>query len=126
MAGAVELELRMWVDGPNRGPDAVDPAVREKVRDMNAALFARDDTEGEEIRLEPPAASRLDEIRAPTLVVVGDQDIPDVLAAANVLTSGIPGAHKAVIPDATHVPNMERPKIFNRRVLDFLTGLDGR
>lgn len=125
VAGAVELELRMWVDGPNRGPDAVDPAVREKVRDMNAALFARDDTEGEEIPLEPPVASRLDEIRSPTLVVVGDQDVPDVLAAANVLTSGILGARKAVIPDAAHVANMERPKIFNRLVLEFLTGLDG-
>ncbi len=123
VAGAVELELRMWVDGPNRGPDAVDPAVREKVRDMNAALFARDDTEGEEIRLEPPAAGRLGELRVPTLVVVGDQDVPDVLAAANVLTSGIPGARKAVIPDAAHVPNMERPKVFNRLVLELLMGL---
>ncbi len=125
VAGAVELELRMWVDGPNRSPDAVDPAVREKVRLMNAALFARDDTEGEERPLEPAAATRLGEIRAPTLVVVGDQDVPDVLAAANVLTSGVPGARKAVIPDAAHVPNMERPAAFNRLVLEFLTGLNG-
>ncbi len=123
VAGAVELELRMWVDGPNRSPDAVAAAVREKVRLMNAALFARDDTEGEEIRLEPPAAGRLGELPVPTLVVVGDQDVPDVLAAANVLTSGIPGARKAVIPDAAHVPNMERPKVFNRLVLEFLMGL---
>ena len=116
----------MWVDGPNRGPGAVEPAVREKVREMNAALFARDDTEGEEIPLEPPAESRLGEIRVPTLIVVGDQDVPDVLAAASLLAASIPCASKAVIPDAAHVPNMERPKAFNRLVLDFLAELDGR
>src|SRR5688572_17623 len=46
IAGAVEYELRMWVDGPDRGPDVVDPEMRERVRDMNAALFTRDDEAG--------------------------------------------------------------------------------
>src|SRR5919112_2832522 len=54
--GAVEYELRMWVDGPDRQPHKVDPEVRERVREMNAALFARDDVDGEEIPLNPPAA----------------------------------------------------------------------
>src|SRR5919112_5849615 len=43
IAGAVEYELRMWVDGPDRDSDAVDPAMRERAREMNAALFERDD-----------------------------------------------------------------------------------
>src|ERR671911_2197375 len=90
--GAVEHELRMWVDGPDRGPEEVDPEMRERVRDMNAALFVRDDVDGEEIPLDPPAAERLAEISAPTLVVYGDKDVMDVRQAAGPLAAAILGA----------------------------------
>jgi len=36
LAGAVELELQMWVDGPRRTPQRVDASVRERVREMDA------------------------------------------------------------------------------------------
>ena len=120
IAGAVEYELRMWVDGPDRGPDAVDPEVRERVREMNAALFARDDEAGEEIPLDPPAAERLAEISAPTLILSGDKDVMDVRDAAGPLAAAIPDARLAVIPDAAHLPQMERPEVFNEIVLGFL------
>jgi 3-oxoadipate enol-lactonase len=122
-AGAVENELRMWVDGPDRGVDAVDPEMRERVRDMNAALFARDDDAGEEIPLDPPAAERLAEISAPTLILHGDKDVMDVRLAAGHLAATIPGARLAIIPDAAHLPQMERPELFNEIVLGFLLGL---
>jgi 3-oxoadipate enol-lactonase len=118
--GAVEYELRMWVDGPDRGVDAVDPEMRERVREMNAALFVRDDEAGEEIPLDPPAAERLAEISAPTLIVYGDKDVIDVREAAPALAAAIPGARLAVIPDAAHLPQMERPEVFNEIVLGFL------
>ncbi len=121
--GAVEYELRMWVDGPDREPDVVDPEVRERVRDMNAALFARDDFDGEEIPLDPSAAERLAEISAATLIVYGDKDVIDVREAAGPLAAAIPGARLAVIPDAAHLPQMERPEVFNKIVLGFLLGL---
>jgi 3-oxoadipate enol-lactonase len=120
IAGAVEYELRMWVDGPDRGPEAVDPEMRERVREMNAALFTRDDVDGEELPLDPPAAERLAEISAPTLIVYGDKDVMDVRQAAGPLAGAIPGARLAVIPDAAHLPQMERPEIFNEIVLGFL------
>jgi pimeloyl-ACP methyl ester carboxylesterase len=120
IAGAVEYELRMWVDGPDRGPDAVDPEVRERVREMNAALFARDDEAGEEIPLDPPAAERLAEISAPTLILSGDKDVMDVRDAAGPLAAAIHDARLAVIPDAAHLPQMERPEVFNEIVLGFL------
>ena len=121
--GAVEYELRMWVDGPDREPDDVDPEMRERVHDMNAALFTRDDVEGEEIPLDPPAAERLAEISAPTLIVYGDKDVMDVREAAGPLAACIPGALLAVISDAAHLPQMERPGVFNEIVLGFLLGL---
>ena len=123
VARAVELELRMWVDGPGRTPDRVDPAVRERVREMDAALFALPD-EGEPEALDPPAVERLGEVRVPTLAIVGEADQPDVLAGAETLAREVPGGRLATIRDAAHVPNMERPAAFNRLVLEFLAGVD--
>lgn len=123
IAGAVEYELRMWVDGPDRGPDEVDPQVRERVREMNAALFGRDDVEGEPIPLDPPASERLAEISAPALILYGDKDIGDVREAAAPLAAAIPSARLAIIPDAAHLPQMERPDLFNEIVLEFLLGV---
>jgi 3-oxoadipate enol-lactonase len=110
----------MWVDGPDREPHEVDPEMRERVREMNAALFVRDDVDGEEIPLDPPAAERLAEISAPTLIVYGDKDVVDVRDAAEPLAAAIPGARLVVISDAAHLPQMERPELFNEIVLEFL------
>ena len=77
-------------------------------------LFARDDDAGEEIPLDPPAAERLAEISAPTLILYGDKDVTDVRLAAGPLAATIPGARLAVIPDAAHLPQMERPSSSTR------------
>ena len=119
-----ELEVRMWVDGPRRGPDAVDPAVRDLVREMNLIALKNEAMQlGEELEPEVPAASRLSGIQAPTLVLVGDEDRARTLAAAGLLEGEIPNVHKTVMAGTAHLPNMERPEEFNRLVLGFLEGL---
>ncbi|MGD9895183.1 MAG: alpha/beta fold hydrolase [Dehalococcoidia bacterium] len=118
MEAVYEINLRTWVDGPTRPPDAVDPAIREKVRQMQRD--ASTSTEGEPRRLDPPAIGRLAEITAPTLVIAGDADMPDMPAIADLLASGIAGTQKVMIPGVAHMVNMERPAEFNRLVLDFL------
>jgi pimeloyl-ACP methyl ester carboxylesterase len=62
----------------------------------------------------------LDELRVPTLVVIGDQDHPELLASSDLLAGGSPSARKVVMPGAAHLPNMELPDEFNRTVLEFL------
>ncbi len=124
LARAVELELRLWVDGPGRAPEQVNPAMREQVRQMNAENFKRSEQEqGQPQPLEPPAVGRLDEVRVPTLVLVGEYDVPDKLASADLLARSIPGARKVVMPDTAHLPSMEQPEQFNRLVLEFLGNL---
>lgn len=116
-----ELEVRIWVDGPFRGPDLVDPAVRDLVREMDViALKNEASGSGDARPLDPAAAGRLGEIPAPTLVVVGDLDRPEILAAADLLVKEIPGAAKAVVRGTAHLPNMERPEEFNALVMGFL------
>lgn len=119
----VEYFQKSWTDGPGRTPDEVDPDVREKVRLMCTETLRNWNRESQEVRLEPPAIGRLAEIRIPTLAVVGDLDMPDILEIVRLIEENVKGAHKAVIKGVAHMVNMERPIEFNRVVLDFLTGL---
>jgi pimeloyl-ACP methyl ester carboxylesterase len=70
--------------------------------------------------LDPPAHERLADVRAPTLVVTGDEDVSDIHRIADRLVAGIPGARRATIAKAAHLPNLERPDEFDRLVLGFL------
>ncbi|MDP9351237.1 MAG: alpha/beta hydrolase [Chloroflexota bacterium] len=119
VAEAVELSLQLWTDGPYRIPAEVDPGVRAKVREMTTSLYSRGEPASPQW-LNPPAATRLSEIRCPVLIIVGDQDQPEMLEVADALEAGIAGACKAVLRGAAHHPNLEKPEEFNRLVLGFL------
>ncbi len=126
IAQAVELALRPWVDGPHRSSEQVDPTMRERVREMMTRNFKQTAGQGQSqaIPLEPSALSRLDEIQAPTLVVVGEQDAPEALASADLLTRSIRGAEKVIMRGTAHLPSMEQPEQFNRLVTTFLRSHD--
>jgi pimeloyl-ACP methyl ester carboxylesterase len=61
---------------------------------------------------------RLSELTAPTLIVTGEIDMPDVHAHAGALEVLIPGARRIVMPDSGHFVYLERPDAF----VDMLTG----
>jgi pimeloyl-ACP methyl ester carboxylesterase len=114
-----ELELQMWYDGPNRKPEQVDVQVRARGREMLLNSYQHGE-QGQEHGPDTPSISRLGEITVPTLVIVGDEDVPDIAKIGDILADGIKGAKKVVMHDVAHVPNMEQPEEFNRIVLDFL------
>jgi pimeloyl-ACP methyl ester carboxylesterase len=64
----------------------------------------------------------LPHIKVPSLVVVGEKDTP-FLAASDYMAAKIPGAQKAVIPNAGHAANIDNPAAFNAAVETFLAGL---
>jgi 3-oxoadipate enol-lactonase len=68
---------------------------------------------------------RLHQIRCPTLVAVGSQDLITPPFLAEELARGIPGARLMCLPNAGHGALWEVPEAFNRTCLDFLDGLDG-
>jgi 3-oxoadipate enol-lactonase len=119
---AVEANLRMWVDGPQRSPGEVDPAVRELVARMQrrALELQLAQPHADERALVPDIGSRLAEVAAPTLVVTGDLDVPDFLQIGRRLEASIPGARAAPIAGAAHLPSMERPDEFMRLLDGFL------
>ena len=69
-----------------------------------------------------PALGRLAEIKIPTLIVIGAEDIPDVHAHGGAIQAGIAGARRVVVRSAGHLVHMEQPEEFNRLALEFLTG----
>jgi pimeloyl-ACP methyl ester carboxylesterase len=64
----------------------------------------------------------LEKIAVPTLVLVGARDT-NFLAATDYMAAKIPGATKAVIPDAGHAANLHQPALFNQAVEAFLAKL---
>jgi pimeloyl-ACP methyl ester carboxylesterase len=56
------------------------------------------------------ARDRLGGIRMPTLAVVGDQELPHVSAAADLLAREIPGSRKLVVAGAGHMLPLEKPE----------------
>jgi 3-oxoadipate enol-lactonase len=115
-----EAMMHLTLDGPQRPRGYVPKALRALFMDMNKRALSSDFDKAPSKWSDPPAATRLNEITAPTLVLVGDEDLPPVLDHADLLIDSIPNATKAVIRDAAHLPNMEHPEQFNRIVLDFL------
>lgn len=67
-----------------------------------------------------PALPRLREISVPTLVLVGDADIPDVHAHAGAIEAGIPRARRVVLKDVGHLMYLENPAEFSRLVIGFI------
>jgi pimeloyl-ACP methyl ester carboxylesterase len=68
----------------------------------------------------PEVMGRLDEIKAPTLIVTGEVDIPDVHAHAGALEALIPGAQRIVMPGGGHFIYLERPEAFAETVMAFV------
>jgi 2-succinyl-6-hydroxy-2,4-cyclohexadiene-1-carboxylate synthase len=68
---------------------------------------------------QPPLGPRLHALRAPALFVAGERDATyrDVLARAAALC---PRARLLIVPDAGHVPHLERPDFTGARVREFL------
>jgi 3-oxoadipate enol-lactonase len=117
----IEADARLWLDGPRRLPGYVKDPLRRLFVEMDTNFDS--DFESAPIQhIEPPAAERLQEITAPTLVVVGDEDAPPVFDAVELVMEKVPHARKAVIHDAAHLPNLEHPEEFNRIVMEFLLG----
>ena len=122
IATAIEVQLVAWVDGPYRTPEQVDPIMREHCREMVANALPLTRLAPNARYLTPPAAGRLAEIHAPTLVVLGDKDTPDILTIGKMLHEGVAGAELVTIPDVAHTLVMEKPDEFNTVVERFLRG----
>lgn len=71
----------------------------------------------------PSMVHRLGEITAPTLVVVGDEDVATPLKYAKALASALPNARLEVLEATGHLSTIERPVETTRLIRDFCLSL---
>lgn len=70
--------------------------------------------------LAPPASKRLEEIKAPTLILVGAADIADVQTHCGAINAGIHGSTREVIKSAGHLIQLEKPDEVIKRIEAFV------
>jgi 3-oxoadipate enol-lactonase len=63
---------------------------------------------------------RLNTIDCPVQVIVGEQDVGTPVAMAREIHEATPGSELVIIPNASHLSNLEQPEAFNRALLGFL------
>jgi pimeloyl-ACP methyl ester carboxylesterase len=96
-------------------------AARERVMKWMSDYPEKGRGEGIPVKPAPRRALKnLGEINVPTLILVGEFDIPDVHAHAGAIEAGIPGATRKIIPKSGHLIPIEQPELFNLEIGNFL------
>jgi pimeloyl-ACP methyl ester carboxylesterase len=101
------------------------PDYRKRIERMWSRYDGRDllDPRPPSGRTSPARMADLAKIRVPTLIVVGDHEVPLFRLVADTLTRRIPNARQVVIADGGHGAHFAQPERFNAALLEFLAGL---
>jgi pimeloyl-ACP methyl ester carboxylesterase len=114
---AIEVVLNTWTL-----PDAP-PALRDRIAAMQRRAYELQGGAGEAVEAPDPVEENpavLTRLEMPSLVMVGDRDLPDFREGANRLAETLPRARLEVIEAAGHLAPLETPDEFQRLLLDFL------
>ncbi len=126
--GSVEtvnrIEAHLWLDGPLEPQGRVDGELRDLFLAMNRIVLNHPElTEREEA---DDATVSLSTITAPTLLVVGELDFPDIVARHEDLSEELENSFAVVLEETAHFPSYERPDLFNPLLLEFLDAVSGQ
>ena len=102
-----------------------DPKVRREVVDTMSRIDPGAYRIGAEAVWLADQRDRAGEIRAPSLVIVGDQDLITPIDLSNELVDLIPDARMQVIAGAGHLANLEQPDAFNAALEEFIDASSG-
>ena len=112
------LEVRYWLDGVDQPEGRVAGAARDLMSAMNERALTAGPI-GE--RLEPePAWPRIHECAVPTLVIVGEHDLPGCHVIGRQLAEAMPNATYRSLADSAHCPSLDQPRALAEAVLGFL------
>jgi 3-oxoadipate enol-lactonase len=112
---AVEMDVNAWAS-------AQTPVNQERIRQIALDNFHVHVENPWKLQVppEPRTFQRLSQIRIPTLVIIGDRDVPPQILLTDNIHSHIPGSKRVLIRGADHIANMSKPDEFNIAVLEFL------
>ena len=114
-ADTVAMDVTTW-------GSAQTPAKRERITQIAMDNFHVQVENPWKLQVppEPRTWHRLSQIRAPTLLIIGDRDVAPQIVMVDNIHSHIRGSKKVLIQGADHIVNMSKPDEFNRTVLEFL------
>jgi len=117
MAGLVEPTLQRWFTAPFLERQApILPTVREMIAGTSLDGYLGCAKAIRAMSL----AQYLPAIALPTNIIVGAEDPATPVAKSEAIHAAIAGSALTVIPDAAHLPNIEKPEEFNAALLPFL------
>jgi 3-oxoadipate enol-lactonase len=118
--GDVEGAKKIWKAGDWFAPAYARPDVARELDAILSEYSGWQWTHDNPSRpLDPPAASRLSEVRVPALIVTGGKDLPYNDQVAALLREGLPHATSVHIPDAGHIAPMETPEEITAAIASF-------
>jgi len=123
----VKTWARNWAQDPFlvAGPNE---AARRKIYEelvANVEKIKNYDSTLEE-KLSPPASKRLGEIKAPTLILVGEADVADVQTHCDAIKAGIGDSERVVVKRAGHLIQLEKPDEVIKHLNDLATRCERR
>jgi pimeloyl-ACP methyl ester carboxylesterase len=80
--------------------------------------------QGRPIRPDPPASTRLADLRCPILAVAGELDVSEVAVTARHLEEHAPNARALVWPDVAHMIGIEQPERLADTIVEFVASLE--
>jgi pimeloyl-ACP methyl ester carboxylesterase len=96
--------------------------VLDRYRTFWATYSKRDLLEDHQPSMKVPPAqmSHLRALTVPTLVVIGDRELPYIRLVADMYAYSLPNARKTVIANAGHGAHFVQPRLFNAALRKFL------
>jgi 3-oxoadipate enol-lactonase len=117
MAPLVEPTLKRWFTEPFLARrNSVVERVASLIRSTPAQGYAGCCYAIPKVNL----TDRLAAIKCPVQIIVGDKDVGTPVAMSEAIHKAIPGSELVVIPDASHLSNLEQLAAFNAALLKFL------
>ena len=111
------IDVHLSIMGQSLG--AARPKVVSMAKD-NYHIFTNPFSELREPKSKP-AFKLLGEIRAPTLLIWGDNDFPGQITCAERVHQKISGSSRILVRGADHLVNISQPGAFNEALLSFLS-----
>lgn len=109
--GLLRLSLEQWAAA---GPD---PLVTDMMRSAQRAWVGGEQFE----QVGEPTYDRLAELRAPTVLMIGDKDEPGLIASNEAAAGRIPGCELIWMPGVDHYPTVREPKLVLDTILRHCT-----
>ena len=116
----------LWVGHPFYAVARTRPHVLARLREIVAAYSGADLTQVKvpAVGGGADAVARMSELDLPTLILIGEHDVPYIQVVAHALAYGIRNATTVTLPGCDHLANMEAPEAFNDALIRFLDTVD--